>query len=230
MGQQNKNPENLRAHPRYITETFDSVRVFLSDSKAYPIRDISYAGFSIGSSISRIANAEATIEVLGKSIQVFVKLVHAGAHSAGFAFEHRGVETLIFLQPFIERLRVGSSLEVLAKDVLSDKYLGQEFINLRGDGPTDLVLKLKSPGSTEIDSLLMTFRDSAEYYEFRFRGDQIHTGRQLDSTGISARMAETPKLDLSILRTAAATIMGVQDQSVQQVLRPVFQAIVKHLH
>lgn len=234
-----------RLHARYVIEALGIATLKLHDEGIVgAVKDISYGGMAVRFSSEGAPLPEkmpqsvhGTFTLLDQSIACRmqpVRLMHQNAKVlfAGFSMLHDTSDTLIFLRELIEPLRCGKTLVNLAPEMRQDKYKGLEWITLRGDGPTDLLLKSKPDGS--LDEALLTFRLHEAYCEVSYKNGKLKTGRMLDrpgdsgAMGMGARMASTADLEKFILRTAIYILTSVPAEcrkNVQPLLKDCMQGL-----
>ena len=94
-----------------------------------------------------------------------------------------------------------------------ERFKGDHWHCLRGEGPTDLILK--TDGKTALEEALLTFRVNETYCEISFKNGQLRTGRmqnqKMSSNGpldVGAQMASTTDIDRSILRQGIYILMS----------------------
>lgn len=214
-----RKPEDTRTHARYFLRNAQIARVRFANNQSYAIRDISYSGFSIDAAIDRVSSDQVQMTIFDTSAEAFVTLAHTNGKFAGFAFQHRTVGPLIFLQPFVERLRLGSTLAPIADAALKEKYREGGWQIMRGDGPTDLKIKLSN---NQLDTFVLTFSEGSIYAELRYANGKLTTAKQVDGQGVAARMAETSSPDRTLVRHGLYILAGLQDEQLRSVLKPCF--------
>ena len=127
----------------------------------------------------------------------------------------------------LEPMRQGSSLVRVPDEILKEKYLKGNWTYLRGEGPTDVMLR-PGPDGTLVEALMTIHRDKA-YNEVRYEHGVLSTGIAVDSNETSgyasSRMTSHQKSDPVILHHAAcillSTISGTASTLVDQLLRHV---------
>lgn len=225
-------PREKRRFNRVVPQHVDLVTAtFSNGSKAF-ISNISYGGFACATSpyfpdFSKIPEQEVTISIVARSHRCPMSHIHSLGGVSAFALHHHGPETLLFLREMLEPMRQGSSLVRVPDEILKEKYLKGHWTYLRGEGPTDIMLR-PGPDGTLVEALMTLHRDKA-YNEVRYEHGILSTGIAID-TGDSfgtatSRMSSHRKSDPVILHHAAcillATISGEASTLVDQLLRHV---------
>ncbi len=239
-----------RVHSRYMIQGDGVAQIFIENGgqgnipKMGLVRDLSYGGMAVrfdtdGRPLELGNEVKGRMKVLDQEIMVKFSAVRTVGQSArtlfvGCVFLHEAPDTLVFLREVIEPLRCGKSLVNLGQDMRNEKYRGEEWVCLRGDGPTDLLLRSK-PESLELEEALLTFRNQDSYREVSFNGGRLKTGRSAGSAGDSqpsspgAQMANTAHLDKASLRHAAFVLAGAPT-AVKKQIEPLLKLILQALN
>lgn len=225
-------PREKRRFNRVVPQHVDLVTVtFSNGSKAF-VSNISYGGFACATSpyfpdFSKSAEQEVTISIVARSHRCPMSHIHSLGGVSAFALHHHGPDTLLFLREMLEPMRQGSSLVRVPDEILKEKYLKGRWTYLRGEGPTDIMLR-PGPDGTLVEALMTLHRDKA-YQEVRYEHGVLSTGIAIDSNEssgyASSRMTSHQKSDPVILHHAAcillSTISGEASTLVDQLLRHV---------
>lgn len=147
----------------------------------------------------------ASIEVLGKTAETNLQFIHALPMGAGFSFQHRNVETLVYLREILENFRVGSTLRQPPSDMIRDDLKGKGYLYFRGEGPTDLALKSGSAGLTA----KLTFSEGSTYSQLTYKDGLIKTDRAINLSGLSDNISTTNTiLEPETLRKSIEILIG----------------------
>ncbi len=230
-----------RLHTRYVLFADNVGTLRLDSGLTGVLKDISYGGFAARFDVTpddnRVIEGQlgATLTVLDRDIRCQVKPVrvvkqHASIF-AGFYIVHESAETLIFLREFIEAFRCGKSLMAIGESVRNERFKGQEWTCLRGDGPTDVIVRRGE--DTHMAEAMLTFKTSDSYGELTFRNGILKTGRVLKSRensiqAMGAQMASTDLTDPALLRQAIC-ILASSPSDVRLAVQPLLDEATKAL-
>ena len=151
----------------------------------------------------------------------------------GCTFVHDTAETLIFLRDVIEPLRCGKTFSLLPEDMRNERYIGPQWACFRGDGPTDLLIRVKKE-TNELEEALLTFRFGDSYREVSFLDGRIKTGKSTQKPGesgglvASSQMASNLDVDKVVLRHGAFVLVGAPQQYRKQI-EPMLRLILQSL-
>lgn len=234
-----------RLHARYVIHGEGIALLKLDDGLTGFVKDISYGGMAV----RFVAEGNATLPsvlppvvtgtfiLLDRQIRCKLSPVRVVSQNSkvlfvGLSLRHESPETLIFLRDLIEPLRCGRSLAVLTREMRNEKYRGEEWSCLRGDGPTDLLLKT-TPDGAGLAEALLTFRVNEQYAELSFKADKMSTGRSLEDEGggmlaLGSRMATTSEVDKAVLRHAVYILMA-SPAACRKVARPILKQALQTL-
>jgi hypothetical protein len=231
-----------RLHARYVLYA-DNLGTLRLDSQGLTgvLKDVSYGGFAVRFDVTPDdcraleGDLSATLTVLDRTIRCRLTPVRVvKQHSsifAGFCIIHESADTLVFLREFIEPLRWGKSLMSIGEDVRNERLRGQEWTCLRGDGPTDLILR-RGPDSQMAEAML-TFKSRDSYAELTYRNGILRTGQtitgpQSDPKSLGAQMASTDLLDPHLLRQAIC-ILSASPSDLRLAVQPLLDEANKGL-
>jgi hypothetical protein len=225
-GDANLSPEPLserRAQMRFMIPGFSQVPMAFVrfNGKICQIGDLSYGGLAVDEREGAIEveikeSIEAELVMLNKEIRIAMMLVgrRQASRKAGFLFEHRTPEALVFLRQFLEPMRWGTSMTLLDKNLVGERYRGEGYMCYRGDGPVDLIIQsaIKSDNFGGVKSAILTMPLGERYAEFTFRDGVVGTGitRTKDSNP-GSQMAISQKPDLDIVRSAVCVLASITD-------------------
>jgi len=225
-----KNPErqlealarDQRLHARYMINDEGLVRIHLSGLVG-EVKDVSYGGLAVrfdGEALPKTLPPPLTgrLQLLDRSVDCKLATIRIATPSprtlfAGLALLHETPDTLLFLREFIEPMRCGKSLLALGPEMRHERYQGKEWTYLRGDGPTDIILKTSTENQT-IEEALLTFRNGNTYYDLSLKGGHLrtsHTTDKNDAPGaidVAARMTVPTEIDKTTLRHAVYILMS----------------------
>jgi hypothetical protein len=202
----------------------------LSNGLVGDVRDLSYGGLAVRfdlkeQTVNFAANGALPAElkgdltILDQSIACRlapVRTFNKGTMLlAGFSMYHDSPETLVFLREMIEPWRWSLTLAPLAASMRHERYKGDEWSCLRGDGPTDVVLK-QGRGGQPVEAHL-TFRAASGYAELTFKDGQISTSLSIDDhsydpMSATTRMATTQEADRLVLRQAFYILLNLPER------------------
>lgn len=240
-----------RLHARYSLPDDDALVHLPGTLAPWRIENLSYSGFA-----ARITDPLHGPEQCDEHIQVRLSILdkHHQCHVSkmrvekdsnrivfiGAEFEHRRPETLIFLRKFLEPLRWGHSLKSIPQDLRNDRYKGQFWECLRGDGPTDLIYH-HQPINVDNQSFhpnlinaLLTFPMGRQYGEIKWDHGVLTTSVSTSSEAPShfqegALMENLPQLNTDHLRTGLCILLGSPTQTYRH-LNPLIHEIRRFLH
>jgi hypothetical protein len=213
---QNLSVEELRLYARFpLGEEVGSVKI-LDNGQEGKIINLSYGGIlinfadrwyeEIGEMDTR--SFSASIEILGKTSQTNIQYIHSLPMGAGFSFQHRNVETLVFLREILENFRVGSTLRQPPTDLIREDLKGKGYIYFRGEGPTDLALKNGNNGI----SANLTFSEGSSYSQLTYKDGIIKTDRAINLSGlVDSISTANSTLDTEILRKSIEILIGASN-------------------
>lgn len=232
-----------RVHARYLIHGEGVARLSLDLGLEGVVHDVSYGGMAVRFGESQKvdfpaqlpANCKATLSVLDRSVRCSLQPVrhvpqNGKALFVGFAMQHESSETLIFMRELIEPLRCGKSLVALDRTMRHERYQSEDWSCLRGDGPTDMLIRTR-PDATLAEALL-TFRFAESYCELSYKDGVLRTGRSVSahrsSVTLGSGMASTDSMDKAILQHAVFILLGAPTTCRQQV-RPVLEEALARL-
>lgn len=215
----NVSVEELRLYARYplIHKKVGKIKI-LDNGQTGEILNLSYGGVLVKFDdpwTGEINPNEATsfsaeLDILSQSSLTNIQFIHnidEANYLAGFAFQHRNVETLVFLREILERFRVGSSLRTPPSEMLKEEYRSGNWRCFRGEGPTDFFV---STSSTNREAFL-NFRNGSSKLELRLKDNKFTTRRTID-LGESNDQIETAdtnqSIDPVILRQGVEILIG----------------------
>lgn len=233
-----------RLHARYLISGEGVARIELEGGMTGVVKDISYGGMAArfelkdATAQARITDpVKARLHLLDRSIECVMSLVRSvstpGQQTlyAGFAIRHESADTLIFMRDLIEPLRCGKSLTALEPSMRHERYKGAEWSCLRGDGPTDLIIRL-AKDSPSLQEALLTFRISDSYCEVSFRNNTLKTGKMVGSGNskmtVGGQMASTTEVDLTVLRQSICILLGAPPAN-RRLVAPLLTEALRHL-
>lgn len=213
-------------HPDLITVTF------ANGTRAY-VSNLSYGGFACVDSpdfpdLGTNPKQLVSLNIFGRSQQCHISFVHTQAGISAFSIIHTdSAANLLFLRDSIEPMRQGSTIAAVPTHILRDRYGDGTWTYLRGEGPTDVLIRTGVDGS--LMEALMTLSRDTVYNEIRYENGRLSTGISLDRTGIAAsRMAAHQHPEMAILHHGAAILACVNSSEaalpVGQFLREVLNA------
>ncbi len=210
-----------RKHSRFSVCYKNAAYLMTESGVRLDIANISFEGvgvyFERGEQDKLISSGKVRFHFLGIETDAFIQQAYLGAPIAGYRLVHAESGTLIFVGDIIDILKKGASLELLKKDILQHHLRNEEWIALRGEGPTDL--RIKVDRNEQVVHCALTFRIGEDYYELLFDGITL----QVRPTGRGAPMSD------SVTRYALGILLGIQDPRVARLLGPVFGVGIKTL-
>lgn len=222
-----------RLHARHVVNGQDLLSLTLPSGAKATIRDVSYGGLGLlfpatdSPKVGRVAEStKAQLKILDRELTVTgtpVYFMDRGANDlfVGFQIKHEAPESLIALREVLEPIRWGGSLSPIGPEVRHERYQGSEWSCLRGEGPTDLVIKT-SPDRTDILEGLLTFRVGSAYCDVSLREGRMSTSRSLSegSRGPvdagSQMVTSGGGLDAATLRYAVYILLGAPEAARKQ--------------
>lgn len=233
-----------RLHARYLISGEGVARIELENGMAGIVKDVSYGGMAVkfelkdATTPTKIPDPlRARLHLLDRSIECVMALVRSvhppGQQTlyAGFAIRHESADTLIFMRDLIEPLRCGKSLTALDQSMRHERYKSAEWSCLRGDGPTDLIIRL-TKDSLSLQEALLTFRISDSYCEVSFQNNTLRTGRMVgignSKMTVGSQMASTTDVDLTVLRQSICILLGAPPAS-RRLVAPLLKESLRHL-
>lgn len=233
-----KSAEELRLYARYslLEKGIGSIKI-LDNNQTGQIINISYGGIlarfedpwteEIGIDDNRSFSAE--LEVLGQKTPTNVQFINARGprEFSGFSFQHRNVETLVFLREILENFRIGASLRSPPKEMVKEEYRSGKWTCLRGEGPTDYFCQIAEDSPKKA---LLSFRDGSSYCELKYEDGAFTTGRTVDLDGPSSRIQTSEKgIDPVIFRQGIEILLGAANNSDTKAFsNPILKLAIKH--
>lgn len=205
------------------------------------LKDVSYGGFGVrfdvtpGDQRALEGEHQATLVILDREIRCKVTPIRVvkqhAAIFAGLCVIHETPATLTFLRDFIEPMRCGRSLLSIQEDIRSERFRGQEWTCLRGEGPTDLILRRGADALME--EAILTFKTIDAYAELTYRNGILRTGKELKAVvgsiqSMGSQMASTDRVDLRVLRQAIA-ILSASPTAIRPTVQPLLDEATKAL-
>lgn len=232
-----------RLHARYLISGEGVARIELESGMTGIVKDVSYGGMAVKFELKDASTApklpdpvRARLHLLDRSIECVMALVRSvhppGLQTlyAGFAIRHESADTLIFMRDLIEPLRCGKSLTALDQSMRHERYKAAEWSCLRGDGPTDLIIRLAKDGQS-LQEALLTFRISDSYCEVSFQNNTLRTGKMVGNGGkmtVGSQMASTTEIDLTVLRQSICILLGAPPTN-RRLVAPLLKEALRHL-
>ncbi len=230
-----------RLHARYVlyAENVGSLR--LESGLTGIVKDVSYGGVAVRFDVTpddrRPIEGElgATLTLLDREIRCRIKPVRVVKQNAsifaGFQIVHEKPDTLVFLRDFIEPFRCGKTLMSIQDHVRNERFKGQEWTCLRGDGPTDLILRRGE--DSHMAEAMLTFKTMDGYGEVTFRNGLLRTGRTVKQKdnfvqSMGALIAQTDAPDAALLRHAIC-ILAASPSDVRLAVQPLLDEATKAL-
>lgn len=230
-----------RLHARYVLDADNVGSLRLDDGRTGTIKNISYGGFAVRFDLTPDDNRPidkqvgATLTLLDRQIRCQVMPVrvvkqHASVFAA-FSIVHEAADSLVFLREFIEPFRFGKSLMSIGENVRNEKFRGQQWTCLRGDGPTDVIIRRGE--DSHMAEAMMTFKTQDSYGELTFRSGILKTGRVIKKSenfvqSMGAQIASTEELDPQLLRQAIC-ILAASPSDVRLAVQPLLDEATKGL-
>jgi hypothetical protein len=233
--------EELRLYSRYslIFPNVGQLKI-LDNGQVGTIVNLSYGGMlvkfedpwveEIGPHDNRSFNAE--LEVLGQRTPTNIQYVHTldpDNGLSGFSFQHRNVETLVFLREIVENFRIGSSLRQLPNDMIKDEYKSNGWKCFRGEGPTDIFQQGSSSNPTK--AIKLSYREGSSYCELNFKDDKFQSGRSISIDGSygSVDTHSEGGLDQAIFEHAIQILIGAaSNEQTSHFAKPMLEKALAH--
>lgn len=224
-----------RVSQRYaLTRESTSGHAIFEKSIALPLQDISYGGFSVAidkpehesllETLPRTSDVEIVmlgVGTVGRAIRVF-----ESKQRLGYAFCHDTASVLIFLRRFIEFMRLGEHLLPVDKAVLKPPYDSADWLCLRGDGPTDIVMRQSKTVKRTIEEAVIKYRERESYRTTEFRNGKVFTQILSDGTNNAASGGgQETSLNEDILRKSICLLLGYQ-QACQETQHPLLGSLI----
>jgi hypothetical protein len=133
-----------------------------------------------------------------------VQVVGRATETVSLSFVHSGPEALLFMRPWMEHLRMGSSMTELGSAVMKKELLAEGWRVWRGDGP--VTLSIKGP------NWRMVIPDQGAYVEIGVGDGKLWQRHMVDpDERISPRMAGSDEIDTRFKDAAILTLVGSMD-------------------
>lgn len=214
--------KDSRRHERFSICYPDLVFVVTSRDDWLSVANISFEGFAIflkGRDREKLfASGHVRIHLLGEETKVFASQAYTDETIAGYKFLHEGTASVIFLRGIIDYLKMGASLQFISKEMLREELRHLDWICLRGEGPSDLQIKVNE--KKEAEQLFLNFRIDENYFQINFKNGAIK---------ISPEKYLAPSLDI-VLTKGIILLLGVQQPRVVRSLGPFFKASLDELN
>jgi hypothetical protein len=173
------------------------------------------------------ARLQVQLQILDQSIDVEVSKAHEARDAArgrsfiGFSMHHESVDSLVFLRDIIESIRVGKTLAALDPSTLKEPYSKPNWLCYRGEGPTDVRLKVGN-NARILEEAHITFRSGSYYHEVIFEaGKAIRTGSSLSDFGPASRMEYSPQPLPKVARLLSYVLTGAQPKELLEACQPI---------
>ena len=156
-------------------------------------------------------NFNAELDLLGQKTPANLQFVHNVNHQdgyTGFSFQHRNVETLVFLREIVENFRIGSSLRQLPSELTLEKYRSQLWRCFRGEGPTDIT---QMGGTTHpTKEVKVSFRDGSSHCDLQYKDGDFTSERTINLDGTFGTLVDSgnKQLDSAIFHRAIQILVG----------------------
>jgi hypothetical protein len=215
-----------RAYDRYRPRDRDALAVDFGDGTRAEIRDVSYGGFAARMAApSQNARAEdgckIRLDAWGEVAWGRASLVYVADGVSAFVLHHETPDVLLFLRNFIERLRQGRTLSVIAKDNLNPPYNEATWTCLRGEGATEVRLHTDDRG--RLVEAVLTATDRGDEMEVTFRHGRVaYSGSAAGRT-----IGSFP--ERAAIRTAAAILAGADLSATNPAANQVLDAFYRVL-
>lgn len=202
----------LRLYPRYPVAQFGLFTIEDEMGHQLQVHDISYGGLAIASceqphEWSETSANRVSLSNLSQKCASTLTPVHKLQHLIGYAFIHNNTDTLTFLRPCLEDLRLGYTLQPISEAWRKEEFRGKNWHLLRGDGPIDLMYK-SNDAESRIVELQLTIRHDQQYHELRLSQDRWRSYHSIAEPGLAVRMVETNELDKNIVCRAVYIMVG----------------------
>ena len=215
-------PANIisrRKHPRYQINgdaRKSHWRVLFADGITASIGDLSFKGAFIkfnGNEEKNITLLPCSVDlkVFRTSIPAQIVSIEKRKHGCGVLFSGSDDEFIVGVSKVIGLLKLGSTCLEVSQNGDKGPSFTQDLNRKRymGDGPTDLVIDRDSNSQSIIFSMI-TIRVGQTYGSVIFDKGIIITKKNIDSTGVGARMAQTPQVDQELVQIAAVICSGMK--------------------
>ena len=218
--------ESERTRDERVHERFDlcipgGMVIRTEDQEIHKVINISYGGFASesqsGTQEDKPRGQKAEVIFMGDKCSALIHRVYQSTHHTGYRFEHRDSTTLVFLRDILEHLRLGSTLHILRKEFLKNEYHSDDWVCMRGEGPTDLFIRTNEDSVAGF--IVLTFRVGEQYNIFRLENNQYSVSRQ-DSSDSQINFPKDP--DPAILRQVLCIFLGIKDPAVIRILAHVY--------
>jgi hypothetical protein len=228
-----------RIHPRYLLPSVGLLRFQLESGLVGEVRDVSYGGMAVRFDFGRESMKAPPLmgEVIGdlgafdlavrcRMTTVRIMPLDGNAAMIGLAFKHDHAASLLFLREVVEPLRWANTFVELAKDASAERYRAPEWRVFRGEGPTDLAMRVNAAGV--VDEMMLTFRLGRAYREVTLQNGALKTGigqgRGDHPTRQGELMTTSPASDAQTLRLAGIILASTPSPAREQ-LAPVVARI-----
>lgn len=230
--------EELRLYSRYNIPTCCPATFKIKKTEVSGvISNISYGGLLVdyGSDVKEPSAysedpLEVEIEILGEKTTAFVNYVHTYQNESvlGYCFQHKNVETLVYLREILERFRIGASLRTPPTDMIKPMYRGTGWTCMRGEGPTDFTYRSKTASPSEF---LLSFREGEYYNEVRLYQGKLSTATSTDIDGTSSQMNPSKNgLDENIAKKGVEILIGASNNlDKNENISAIIDMIAKHM-
>lgn len=223
---------DAREHERFALCQKEGIHCLIQD-KIFSVGNISYGGVGLifdnpfDEKIFK-ESEEAVIFFFDKNIKTKIKCVYLKEPIAGMSFIDLSIDDIWFLKNACKYLKQGSSLNEIKKSHLKDSYKTQQWRCFRGEGPSDLLLKISDHQPHKIEEFLLTFLAHG-YCELSYKNGVFKTGKSIDEEGIGARMATTNTFEKEIARSGALILKGLTNKELIEFFAPIDSLLVDRM-
>ncbi|MCX6126468.1 MAG: hypothetical protein NTV34_17170 [Proteobacteria bacterium] len=207
---------NRRKQPRYTINCSTECSLSLSNGQVFSVMDLSVSGALLSSQTDFDLNnfspiQKSTLTVFGQTLTSRISQMQRRGELYVAMFDQSSDDFIIGISSILEPLRCGScAIEIYKEDDHRVVHSGIQRERFIGDGPFDLVIETSSRG--EFLFGMATIRQGPTYGVVIWEAGNVITKRTLDSRGVGARMAQTPKVELEMVAYAGTACLGMTCQ------------------
>jgi hypothetical protein len=148
-----------------------------SDGGNLSVKDLSYGGLAIKQSSKTIEKLikdkrsfKGSLHVLHKQHPCEIMPIYEHGEHLGCSFIHSNPDLLLFLRNILEFLRIGSTMELLPRHLMEEKYQSEGFEVYSGETGVDLIMRWEED---ELDFLNLSFTESNVFSHIIFEDGSL---------------------------------------------------------
>lgn len=207
--------KNKRLHHRYAISSLDCYLSVQGQDFRGKVKDLSYSGIGlevdlIDQTIDFPSPLDGHLSILGKVVNFSASKVFIKDNFMGLSFQHRETSVLLFIRDILEFCRFGASTGLIGRTMLQKKYSDPSWLVGRGDGPSDLSLKI-SLAKNSVEEANWSFIDAQGAHRLYFNGRDFFEGSAISHAAVRADGSKGKEASIDLLRHFAFYLTGLTE-------------------